>query len=146
MDIMENKGQGMVTSPSKDGLPPALWHKDKQTATGAQKSLTETLTAPQYNVGKDAYPVDLENNEKVYWLVTESGLLGAFGFEGACGAGDGSCKPPTNSMGVVFCNFGVMSPSQIPNPEDDFFDEYGMSEIKVHPEHFKQWPGCGWSV
>ncbi len=33
---------------------------------------------------------------------------------------------------------GVMSLSQIPNPEDDFFDEYGMSEIKVHPEHFKQ--------
>ena len=33
---------------------------------------------------------------------------------------------------------GVMSPSQIPNPEDDIFDEYGMSEINVHPDHFKQ--------
>ncbi len=143
MDNMENKGQGMVTSPSKDGLPPALWHKDKQeecwgfkikgwwrkgdirttktrksfecwvktisdVPTGTQKSLTETLTAPQYNVGKDAYTVDLEINKKVYCLVTESGLLGSFGFEGECGAGDGSCKPPTNSMGVVFCNFSVM--------------------------------------
>ena len=51
-------------------------------ATGAQESLTEALTAPQYNVGKDAYTVDLEINEKLYWLVTESGLLGSFGFEG----------------------------------------------------------------
>ena len=60
------------------------------------------------NVGKDAYTVDLENNEKLYWLDTESGLLGTFGFEGAYTVGDGSCDPPTRSMGSVFCNFSVM--------------------------------------
>ena len=49
--------------------------------TGFQKSLTETIMTPQHNVGKDVYTVDLENNEKLYWLVTESGLLGSFGFE-----------------------------------------------------------------
>ncbi len=54
---------------------------------GLKKSLTEALTAPQHNVGKDAYTVDLESNEKLYWLGTESGLLGAFGLEGACTAG-----------------------------------------------------------
>jgi hypothetical protein len=59
-------------------------------------------------VGKDAYTVDLESNEKLYWLGTESGLLGAFGFEGACTAGDGSCDPPTRSMGMGFCNFSAM--------------------------------------
>ena len=63
--------------------------------TGVQESLTEPLTAPQHNVGKDAYTVDLESHEKLYWLVTESGLLGAFDFEGACTTGDGSCDPPT---------------------------------------------------
>ncbi len=55
---------------------------------------------PQYNVGKDTYTVDLESDEKLYWLDTESGLLGAFGFEGACTVGDGSGDPPTRSMGV----------------------------------------------
>ncbi len=49
--------------------------------------------------------VDLEGNEKLYWLGTESGLIGAFGFSGACTAGDGSCDPPTRSMGAGFCNF-----------------------------------------
>ena len=78
--------------------------------TGAQKSLTEALTAPQYNVGKDAYTVDLECNEKLYWLGTESGILGAFGFEGACTAGDGSCDPPTKSMGCK--NNGFENPAK----------------------------------
>ena len=75
---------------------------------GAQESLVEALISPQYNVGKDVYTVDLENNEKLYWLGTESGLLGSFGFEGACTVGDVSCDPPTRSMGMGFCNFSVM--------------------------------------
>ena len=60
--------------------------------TGAQKSLTEALTATHHNVGKDAYTVDLESDEKLYWLGTESGLLGVFDFEGACTVGDDSSK------------------------------------------------------
>ena len=40
----------------------------------------KALMAPQRNAGKDEYIVDLEDNEKLYWLVTESGLIGAFGF------------------------------------------------------------------
>ena len=34
---------------------------------------------------------DLNGPERTYWLGTESGLLGAFQFDGACTAGDGSC-------------------------------------------------------
>ena len=64
--------------------------------------------APQHNVGTDAYTDDLENNKKLYWLVTESDLLGAFCFEGAYTVGDDSCDPPTRSMGVGFCNFSVI--------------------------------------
>ena len=62
----------------------------------------------QQNTGKDEYIVDLEDNEKLYWLDTESGLIGVFGFTGACTAGDGSSDPPTRSTGEDFCNFRVM--------------------------------------
>ena len=40
--------------------------------------------------------------------ITEPGLLGSLGFEGACTEGDVSCDPPTRSMGEDFCNFSVM--------------------------------------
>jgi hypothetical protein len=66
----------------------------------------EALMSPQQNAGKDEYIVDLENHE--YWLDTESGLKGVFGFAGACTAGDGSCDPQTRSMGAGFCNFRTM--------------------------------------
>jgi hypothetical protein len=74
----------------------------------SNKSLMEELMAPQQNAGKDEYIVDLEGHEKLYWLVTESGHIGTFGFAGACTAGDGSCDPPTRSMGAGFCNFRSM--------------------------------------
>ncbi len=76
--------------------------------TAAKKTLMETLMTPHQNAGKNEYIVDLEGNEKLYWLGTESGLIGAFGFPGACTTGDGSCNPPTRSMGVGFCNFRDM--------------------------------------
>ncbi len=100
------KGDIRTTKPRKTF---ECWVKTtSDVPTGAQKSLAEALTTPQHNVGKDAYTVDLESDEKLYWLGTESGLLGAFGFEGACTAGDGSCDPPTKSMGSGFCNFSTM--------------------------------------
>ena len=75
------KGDIRTTKPRKTFK---CWVKTtSDVPTGAQKSLTEALTAPQHNVGKDAYIVDLESDEKLYWLDTESGLLGVFDFEGA---------------------------------------------------------------
>ena len=60
------KGDIRTTNPRKSF---ECWVKtSSDVPTGAQKS----LTAPQYNVGKDEYTVDLEINEKLYWLVTES--------------------------------------------------------------------------
>jgi hypothetical protein len=70
----------------------------------AQGTLKMTLTTPQRNYGKDSYILDLNGPERTYWLGTESGLLGAFHFEGACTAGDGSCDIPSHSMGAGFCN------------------------------------------
>ena len=60
--------------------------------------------APQQNFGKDNYTIDLDGPEKTYWLGTESGLLGAFHFDGARTAGDGSCDIASHSMGAGFCN------------------------------------------
>ena len=76
--------------------------------TGSQESLTSDLLVSHHNVGKDEYTVDLGSNEQLYCLDTESGLLGSFGFEGSCRVGDGSCVPPSRSMGSGFCNFTVM--------------------------------------
>ena len=86
------------------------WRRGHIKGTKLKKSfaLVEALMASQQNAGKDECIVDLEGNEKLYWLGTESGLLGAFGFAGACTAGDGSCDPPTRSMGAGFCNFRAM--------------------------------------
>ncbi len=61
---------------------------------------------PRHTVGKDACTVDLEINEKMYWLGTESGLLGDFGFERVFTTGDDPCDP--RSMGTGFCNFSAM--------------------------------------
>ena len=73
-----------------------------------RKDVCGVPTAPKHNVGKDAYIVDLESDEKLYCLGTESGLLGDFGFKGVCTVGDGSCDPPTKSMGEGFCNFNTI--------------------------------------
>ena len=39
-------------------------------------------------------------------------------------------ESPLASMFYGTVLFRVMSPSRIPNPEDDKFDEYGVSEMK----------------
>ena len=64
------KGDIRSTEPGKSF---ECWVKTtSDVPTGAQESLTEALLAPQHNVGKDEYIVDLESNEKLYWLGTES--------------------------------------------------------------------------
>ena len=78
------RGDIRVTKPKKSF---EYWVKTaKDVPTEARKTLMEELTVPRQNAGKDEYIVDLEDNEKLYWLGTESGLIGAFGFAGACTA------------------------------------------------------------
>ena len=71
----------------------------------AHEPITDALRAPSQNFGKDEYVVDLAGHESRYWQDTESGLLGAFEFKGACTSGDGSCDIGSRSMGADFCNF-----------------------------------------
>jgi ribonuclease HI len=74
----------------------------------AAKDIKEALMSPGQNYGKDSYTIDLTGTEATYWLGTESGLLGAFHFEGACTAGDGSCDVRSLSMGAGFCNLNSL--------------------------------------
>ncbi len=122
--------------------------------TGAQKSLTEVLTAPQHNVGKDEYIVDLESDEKLSWLGTESGLLGAFGFEGAFTVGDDSYDPPTKSMGVAFCNFNteeglssnrteLVALRECLEAHDDHIDLLYLTDTETTLQAIHKWIGGG---
>ena len=70
----------------------------------AQENIKTALTGPRHNLGKDIYIIALNGHEKTYWLGTESGLLGAFHFDGVCTVGDGSCDVVSHSMGAGFCN------------------------------------------
>jgi hypothetical protein len=82
------------------------WVRDKtKVPSGAQEAITTALLAPNHNFGKDEYVVDIAGHEAQYWRGTESGLLGAFEFKGACTAGDGSCDTGSRSMGAGLCNF-----------------------------------------
>jgi ribonuclease HI len=74
----------------------------------ATKDIKEALMTPGQNYGKDSYTIDLMGSEATYWLGTESGLLGAFHFDGACTAGDGSCDVASLSMGAGFCNLNSL--------------------------------------
>jgi hypothetical protein len=60
------------------------WVKYQEKASKqAQAVIKASLLAPQQSYGKDRYIIDLAGPEKTYWLGTESGLLGAFHFDGA---------------------------------------------------------------
>ncbi len=114
----------------------------------------ETLTVPRQNTGKDEYIVDLEGNEKLYWLDTESGLIGAFDCAGTCTAGDGSCDPPTRSMGAGFCNFRVMqwnTDTPLSQPllqeqrirESSHVDLLYLTDSEASLQAILKWIGCG---
>ena len=55
-----------------------------------------------------SYTIDLTGSEATYCRGTESGLLGAFHFDGACTAGDGSCDVQSLWMGAGFCNLNSL--------------------------------------
>ena len=109
---MEDKRQ-VVHLSADSGLPPTSSHPPRGgfecrtrnragVPVGSQESITTALLAPNHNFGKDEYAVDLAGHEARYWQGTESGLLGAFEFKGACTAGDGSCDIGSTHMGAGF--------------------------------------------
>jgi hypothetical protein len=84
---------------------PECWVKSSvNVPKEAQKDIKTTVLVPQKNYGKDNYTINLTGPDKMYWIGTESGLLGVFHFDGAYTSGDGSCDVASHSMGVGFCN------------------------------------------
>ena len=74
-------------------------------------------------------------HEAHYWQGTESGLLGAFKFKGACTAGDGSCDTGSKSMGAGFCNLGQLGwNTQTPLPPSSLHDQRTRNSRKVGRE------------
>ena len=61
-----------------------LGKKQDKSTTGSTGRHHTALQAPIHNCGKDEYVVDMTGHETHYWQGTESGLLGAFEFTGAC--------------------------------------------------------------
>jgi len=112
------------------------WVKDKTKAPpGAQDAIITALHAPNHNFGKDEYTVDTLGHEAHYWQGTESGLLGAFEFKGACTAGDGSCDNGSRSMGAGFCNLGQLGwNTQTPLPPSALHDQRTRNSRKVGRE------------
>ncbi len=92
------------------------------------KDIKEALMTPGKNYGKDSYTIDLTGAEATYWLGTESGLLGAFQFDGACTAGDGSCDVRSLTMGAGFSNLNSLK----------WLTEESLTPTRMHEQRSKQ--------
>ncbi len=74
---------------------------------------------------------------------TESGLLGAFHFEGACTSGDGSCDVRSLSMGAGFCNLNSLewltekslTPSRLQEQRSNQSHKVGREEEGMSSNH-----------
>jgi len=64
-----------------------LVHKDLTITT---KQIQALLTAARASGGKDECQVQLTGIRREYWMGTEIGKLGGYGFQGTVTAGDGS--------------------------------------------------------
>ena len=94
-----------------------------------------TLQVPNHNSGKDEYVVDMTGHEVQYWQGTESGLLGAFEFQGTYTSGDGSCDTDSKSMGAGFCNFSRLGwDTQTPLSPSSLQDQRILNSSKVGRE------------
>ena len=90
----------------------------------------------------------LSGHEARYWQGTESGLLGAFEYKGACIAGDGSCDAGSRSMGAGFCNLNrlgwdtqtPLSPSLLQEQHTLHSSKVGQEDKGVSSNRQNWWP------
>ena len=68
---------------------PCWVHQDCHVADEQKAALKK---AAGVSGGKDEYQVRLKGRERDYWMGTEIGMLGGYGFQGQVTAGDGSDK------------------------------------------------------
>ena len=75
-------------------------HKDLTVTT---KQIQALLTAARASGGKDECKARLKGIEREYWMGTEIGRLGGYGFRGTVTAGDGS-NQKGGKMGAGYVN------------------------------------------
>ena len=75
-------------------------HKDLTVTTNQIQALS---TAARASGGKDECKVRLQGIEREYWMGTEIGRLGGYGFRGTVTAGDGS-NQKGGKMGAGYVN------------------------------------------
>ena len=92
------------------------------------KDIKEEIMKPGQNHGKDSYTIDLTGTKATYWLGTESGLLGAFQFDGPCTDGDGSCDVRSLTMDAGFCNLNSLK----------WLTEEPLTPTRMHEQRSKQ--------
>ena len=74
-----------------------------QNLTVTTKQVRALLTAARASGGKDECPVRQTGIEREYWMGTEIGRLGGYGFRGTVTAGDGS-NQKGGEMGAGYAN------------------------------------------
>jgi hypothetical protein len=77
-----------------------------------EEALTKLQGAWDSPEQKDKYIVCLDDVERAYWMGTEVGLLGGYGFQGVTLGVDGSCKD--GKMGSWCCKFKRHRPKKTP--------------------------------
>jgi len=89
------KRQGKIKCAMSKGYASCWVHQDCHVAD-------EQKAAARVSEGKDKCQVRLEGRERDYWMGTEIGMLGGYGFRGQVTAGDGSNKK--GKMGAGYNN------------------------------------------
>ena len=77
-----------------------------------EEALTKLQEARDSSEQKDECTVCLDDLERAYWMGTEVGLLGGYGFQGVTLGVDGSCKD--GKMGSWCCKFKRHRPKKTP--------------------------------
>ena len=75
---LKHQGFHQLLSFHKDEKENISGSKIKGWSDGDEGETSKLRNKKRQNVGKDSYIIDLEDSERVYWLGTESGLLGPF--------------------------------------------------------------------
>ena len=105
------------------------WVHEKVTEGSLEPDRVRMVEASwKCNLEKDECQVRIDTREAHYWLGTEAGRIGAYGFQGQVSAADGA--DGAGCMGAGFCTLNLMTPG-MEWEETDTESTYGGREIFV---------------
>ena len=105
------------------------WVHEKVTEGSLEPDRVRMVEASwKCNLEKDECQVRIDTREAHYWLGTEAGRIGAYGFQGQVSAADAT--DGAGCMGAGFCTLNLMTPG-MEWEETDTESTYGGREIFV---------------